>query len=49
MGNNVYLDYIDRAFCFEIIKDNYNFKNKKSLYWGSVKLNDITFFTESDG
>lgn len=45
-GNIVYLDYINRAFCFEIIKDNCNFKNKKSRYWGSVKFNDISAVTE---
>lgn len=46
MGNNIYLDFISRAFCFEIIKDSCNVKNKKSLYWGSVKFNDISVKTQ---
>lgn len=46
MGNNIYLDFISRAFCFEIIKDSCNVKNKKSLYWGSVKFNNISVKTQ---
>ncbi len=46
MGNSVYLDYINRAFCFEIIKDSCNLVNRNSLYWGSVKFNDISVETE---
>ena len=42
VGNNVYLDYINRAFSFEIVKDNCELKNKKSAYWGNVKFNNIS-------
>ena len=46
VGNNVYLDYIKRAFPFEIVSDNCELKNKKAHYWGNVKFNNMLFKNE---
>jgi len=45
-GNNIYLDFINRAFSFEISENQNNVENRNSLYWGSVKFNNISVITE---